>query len=608
MVTAIVNNIDAAIAMGMKNVAQQRIIRDQINLGLASVLKQGETVGDRNSVSFKIAGKRYTAIIEDPLIYQSMLPANEIPMGIIFETMFRLPANVLRELIIRDPGYMVANMFRDTLSTYVTTGAEVVPLWGTAKGFAGDIEKLRKLGVIGGYDLRMDKNGVRDFYNKEAKKMGMVAGVNWLNPVMTAWDVLGRISERSEAGTRLAVYEDILKRTGNEVEAQYQALSVMNYGRRGNNPLLRMLTAVVPFLNARIQGLDKLYQAVRGRVGAQYKTDTSGKIIPETQRRKNFARFMFRAGLITGITAMYYAMVSDDDEYENASPEIRDNYYIIPVIKGDMEAGEPGLSVRLPIPFEIGILFKVFPERLIAGIYGDDTSKDFKDSMKRALVSTLGMNPIPQAVLPIGEAMVNKDLYTGRPIVPYYMENLLPEQQKTFYTNVFAEGIANKMGFSPMKVDHVLRGYGGTLGGYFLQAIDSMARENEMILPSTEWYQKPFIKRFFTTANQPGLQNKFYELKNDVDGITQTINRLNEEGRYDELATFYAKNGHMYEMRKDLNYLEKQITRLRDQRKIIEQMDIDPESKRQQIEQINMMISATLLTVPMYRKMAYDKE
>lgn len=608
MVTAIVNNIDTAIAMGMKNVAQQRIIRDQINLGLASVLKQGETVGNRNSVSFKIAGKRYTAIIEDPLIYESMLPANEIPMDGLFGTMFRFPANLLRELIIRDPGYMVANMFRDTLSSYVITGAEVVPLWGTAKGFAGDIEKLRKLGVIGGYDLRMDKNGVRDFYDKEAKKMGMVAGVNWLNPVMAAWDVLGRISERSEAATRLAVYEDILKRTGNEVEAQYQALSVMNYGRRGNNPLLRMITALVPFLNARIQGLDKLYQATTGRVGAKYKTDTSGKVIPEVQRRKNFARFLFRAGLITGITAMYYAMVSDDDEYENASPEIRDNYYIIPVMKGDTESGEPGLSVRLPIPFEIGIMFKVIPERLIAGIYGDDTSKDFKDSMKRALFSTLAMNPTPQAILPIAEAMVNKDLYTFRPVVPTYMENLLPEQQKTFYTNVLAEDIANKMGFSPMKVDHVLRGYGGTLGGYFMQAIDSMARENEMVLPATEWYQKPFIKRFFATANQPGLQNKFYELKDDVDGITQTINRLNEEGRYDELATFYATNGHMYEMRKDLNYLEKQITRLRDQRKIIEQMDIDPESKRQQIEQINMMISATLTSVPMYRKMAYDKE
>ena len=61
-------------------------------------------------------------------------------------------------------------------------------------------------------------------------------------------------------------------------------------------------------------------------------------------------------------------------------------------------------------------------------------------------------------------------------------------------------------------------------------------------------------------------------------------------------------------MRTDLNYLEKQITMLREQRKVIEQMDIDPESKREAIEQINMMISATLISVPMYREMAYDKQ
>ena len=608
MVTAIVNNIDAAIAMGMKNVAQQRVIRDQINIGLASILKKGETVGDRNSVSFKIAGKRYTAIIEDPLIYQSMLPSSEIGMDNLFGQMLRIPASILRELIIRDPGYMVANMFRDTLSTYVTTGAEVVPLWGTAKGFAGDIQKLRNLGVLGGYDLRLDKFGVRKFYDKEAKRMGMVAGLNWINPISTAWDLMGRISERSEAATRLAVYEDVLKRTGNQVEAQYQALSVMNYGRRGNNALFRALTAVVPFLNARVQGLDKLWQAGTGRVGAQYKTDAAGNVIPEAQRRKNFARFVYRAGLITAVSAMYYAMVSDDDEYLNASPEIRDNYYILPIMKGDIESGKPGLSARLPIPFEVGILFKVVPERLIASIYGEDTPKDFVDSMLRAGVSTLGINPTPQAVLPIAEMLVNKDFYSGRPIVPTYMENLLPEQQKTFYTNQLAESVANSIGASPMKIQHLMQGYGGTLGGYFLQAIDSMARENEMVLPSTEWYQKPFIKRFFTTANQPGLQNKFYELKDDVDGITQTINRLQKDGRYDELAAFYAKNGHMYEMRTDLNYLEKQITMLREQRKVIEQMDIDPESKREAIEQINMMISATLISVPMYREMAYDKQ
>jgi hypothetical protein len=204
--------------------------------------------------------------------------------------------------------------------------------------------------------------------------------------------------------------------------------------------------------------------------------------------------------------------------------------------------------------------------------------------------------------------MLNKDTYTGRPIIPYYMEHLLPEQQKTFYTSKFAEQVANSLGASPMKVEHVMQGYGGTLGGYFLQAIDSAMRSGGDQKPAMAWYQYPFIKRFFTTANQPGLQNKFYELKNDVDGITQTINKLTEEGRYDELAAFYAKNGHMYELRKDLNYLEKQITALREQRKMIEQMDISPETKREQVEQINMMISAMLVSVPMYRKAAYEPE
>lgn len=610
MVSAIVGNIDAAIAMGMKNVAQQRIIRDQIKLGLASVLKQGETVGQRNSVSFKIGGKRYTAIIDDPLIYESMLPVSEIPLDGIIGQAVRAPAGLLRELIIRDPGYMIANMFRDTLSSYAVTGAEITPVVDTVRGMFSDLTNLENMGVVGGYDLRLDDGGVRKFYDKHAKEMGMVAGLDWTKPWMAIWDGMGRLSTRSEAATRLAVYNDVLARTGNEAEAQYQALSVMNYGRRGSNPLLRALTAVVPFMNARIQGLDKLYQAGRGRTGAKYDTSASGEKTRNLNNLKNFQRFFFRAALITGITALYYAMVSDDDEYKNASPEVRDGYYIIPLKKGDVASGEPGLSMRLPIPFEVGILFKVIPERLLATMYGEDTPRDIKESFWRNMTSTLAFNPIPQAVLPITEMMFNYDTFTGRPVVPTYMENLLPEQQQNFYTNQLAVKLAEtetgqKLGISPMKLDHLLQGYFGTLGGYFLQALDSVARENGMVKPETTWYQKPFIKRFFTTANQPGLQNQFYDLKDYTDGITRTINDLEEQGRYDELATFYAKNGHLYEMRSTLNFLNREITALRDQRKMVETMDIDPESKRELIEQINMQIAATLTTVPMLRQEAF---
>lgn len=605
MITAITGNIDAAIAMGMKNVAQQRIIRDQMKLGLASLLKPGEAVGNRNSVSFKVAGKRYTAIIDDPLIYESMLPVSEIALDGLFGNFLRIPASWLRELIIREPGYMVANMFRDTLSSYVITGAQITPLVDTAKNMFADLTDLENLGVVGGYDLRIDRDSVKKFYEKNSKLMGMKGGVNWKNPIMAAWDGLGRLSTRSEAATRLAVYNDILARTGNEAEAQYQALSVMNYGRRGGNPMFRALTAIVPFMNARVQGLDKLWQATFGRIGAKYETDAQGNITRNLSNFKNFQLYVMRAGLIIGISALYYGLMHDDDEYKNATPEVRDNYYIIPIKKGNVAAGEPGLAVRLPIPFEVGILFKVIPERFLAATFGEDTTRDMTESFWRNLKSTLAMNPIPQSFLPIVEVGFNKDTYTGRPIVPTYMENLLPEQQTTFYTNKFVEDIANMMGFSPMKVDHIVQGYGGSLGAYLLQAVDSAWRSGGEKKPALAWYQYPVVKRFFATANQPGLQSQFYDLKDYMDGITKTINDLEERGQYDDLAAFYAKNGHIYEMRSTVNYMNRYITRLRDQRKMVEQMDIDPESKREMIEQINMQIAASLTTVPMLRQQAF---
>lgn len=609
MVTAITNNIDTAIAMGMKNVAQQRVIRDQIKLGLAHLLKPGEQVGKRASVSFKVSGKRYTAIIEDPLIYESMLPVSEYDLSNILGKILTAPANFFREIIIRDPGYQIANMFRDTLSAYVITGANIVPIVDTVRNIAADISQLEKLGVVGSnYDLNLDRNGVRDFYEKHMRQTQ--ANAYWHKPWLAVWDGLGRLSERSEAATRLAVYNDVLKRTGNMAEAQYQALSVMNYGRRGGNRMMRLATAIIPFLNARMQGLDKLYQASQGRIGAQYDIGPSGGVQRTASQRKNFQRFAARAAIITAMTILYHSMIEDDDEYLTASPEIRDNYYIIPLLKGDVASGEPGFSMKLPIPFEIGILFKVIPERLLEMAKGEDTPRDFVQSMTRQVKSTLGVN-LPQTMLPLYEAYVsNNDSFTGRPVIPTYMENLLPEQQQSFYTNQAIAKAAEAVGMSPMKAEHVISGYMPGVGAYFLQALDSTVREfqgPEMAKPALQWFQYPVVKRFFTTANQPGLQNQFYDLKDQVDGITQTMNKLEEQGRYEELAVFYAKNGHKFDMRSDLNALERQIGRLRDERKIIEQMPIDPEDKRELIEQLNMQINASLLTVPMYRQEAFGK-
>jgi hypothetical protein len=623
MRTAIFNNIDVAIAMGMKNVAQQRVIRDLEKLGLATMLKSGEQVGNRQSINFKVKGKQYTALIEDPLLYESLLPMSELDLGEFTEQFLSLPAETWREMITRNPSFGFANAFRDSVSAFLITGANIVPVLSSVKYFfaplsemlAGkrflrDISEIEKMGIIsgrGGYDLGKDAASVKKFYARELNRRKSNFSW-WKNPLIAAWDALGRFTERTEAATRLAVYNDVLKRSGSPAEAQYQAISVMNYARRGNNKILRLYSSVVPFTNANLQGKDKLYQAITGRIGARYVTDSEGNISRNASRALNRGVFAGRALLMIASTALYYAMVHDDDEYITASPEMRDNYYILPITKGNIETGEPGLSLKLPIAFDVGSLFKVIPERIMALTMGQDSNRDFKQSMMRQLKNQL-LGGIPINIKPIYEAYItNFDSFTGRPVVPTFMENLEPEQQKTFYTNRAIAKVAEMAGISPMKLEHATEGYFPGVGAYLLQALDSVTRDfegPEAQKPATQWFQNPLIKRFFTTANQPGLTNQFYDLKDNVDGIVQTINRLENEGRDDELAVFYAKNGHMYEMRGELNSIERQIKQLRDERKIIEEMAIDSESKRVLIEEINMQINASLLTIPMLRQEAF---
>ena len=179
MTTNIFNNIDVAIAMGMKNVAQQRVIRDLEKLGLATMLKAGEKVGNRQSINFKVKGKRYTALIEDPLLYESMLPISELNLGEFTEQVLTLPARTWREIITRNPDFGFANAFRDSISAFVITGANIIPVLSSlkyffaplsemvsGKRFLRDISEIEKMGILsgrGGYDLGTDSRSIKQF-------------------------------------------------------------------------------------------------------------------------------------------------------------------------------------------------------------------------------------------------------------------------------------------------------------------------------------------------------------------------------------------------------------------------------------------------------------
>jgi len=130
------------------------------------------------------------------------------------------------------------------------------------------------------------------------------------------------------------------------------------------------------------------------------------------------------------------------------------------------------LGVKIPIPFEVGILFKVIPERIMGVTFGDDTGKDFARSMGRQLSSTLAFNPIPQTALPLVEVVTNHSFFTGRDIVPQGLKDVAPEFQVGPGTSMFAQWIGKMAGLSPIQIDHLFKGYTGTMGGYAVDVLD----------------------------------------------------------------------------------------------------------------------------------------
>ena len=272
---------------------------------------------------------------------------------------------------------------------------------------------------------------------------------------------------------------------------------------------------------------------------------------------------------------MYWMLASDTEEYETAEQEVRDNYWIIG-------------NVRIPIPFEIGTVFKVFPERILEYWSGQDTGKDLKDSIVRNVTSTLAFNPIPQAALPIIENVANYSFFTGQPIVGKGMEDVAPKFQATTGTSLLAQEVGEATGFSPIKIDNLIRGYSGTLGTYAVLMIDSIMRgEGDPTKATMKAEQLPVIKRFFASEKGTGTITSYYDLKNQVAEATRTINYLERTGNSEDLKAYYQEKGaKLMAIKPFIQAMDKDMTTLRELRQNVLRSNMDPDRKREVLDNI----------------------
>ncbi len=386
-----------------------------------------------------------------------------------------------------------------------------------------------------------------------------------------AWGQYMEINHRFENAGREARYEQVLAATGLTGRAAFEAKDVLDFSMRGNFKSMQILTAVLPFFNARLQGLYKL-----GRAGA----------LPYN-RKTLLSKVVMRGAMIAMASAMLLAANKDDPRYQALNDWEKDNYWWFFFPKGF-----PIERIHMPKPFEVGFIYgTLIGERLPQKIMGNDNWKKLGSRFLRGTYDQLAFDPIPQAFRPTFDVVKNRVSFTGAPIEDFSDEGLLKAARYNESTSktmrLIGEGVSDTINLSPKQLEALYRGYFGSMGMYLLAASDGVvnALTGGPRSPAWEAGDAPLLKAFLSPEVPRSTQHKtdIYDFRRDINEIYKTVTTYALEGRVAEAQALIEKNKAKLDQRPVLNSAAKMLTTVRKSMDVVLR-DPDKSSAEKRIE------------------------
>ena len=213
---------------------------------------------------------------------------------------------------------------------------------------------------------------------------------------------------------------------------------------------------------------------------------------------------------------------------------------------------------------------------------------------------------VPQFVKPILEVTYNKSAFTGREIVPYYMQGLDPDLQKYQGTSSLATSVGKELNVSPLKVDHLIKGYTGTLGSYALSSassmIDAFQPTGKPLPPDKNWYNMPMIRSFFQDPNSRGTVVQFYELDKLVRQAVNSFAEAEKQGDTEKMQEIVEERASLLGLEDTMKGIRNDLKEVRQQKNQILKSNIDPSVKRELLNSIRERELAITVALPSLRK------
>lgn len=467
-----------------RNKVGQSIVRLSKIDGMGSLVEKVDGAAKVTDHSFSVweNGKK-VVYNTTPELYQAFKMLNPEGANMVVKIL-SIPAKWLRAGAVLSPEFMLRNPARDMTSAAVYSKHGFIPVADTLKGLALYLHKgdtyweYMRSGAAQANLVSLDRNylagQMRDLLQRPSVKKMVTT-----NPI----EILRGLSEATEMATRLAEFHNVRKgytgignrlfgktrKPGSIQEAALESRDItLDFSRIGSHT--KSWNKISAFFNASIQGTDKMFRAWR-----------------ENPLDMTIKTAMF----ITMPSVLLWYLNKDDPRYQELPQWQKDIFWIIPA---------KDTLIKIPKPFELGILFGTVPERMLQWMYDRKRKQKgvgFK-GLAGSVLDSMAPSFLPTALVPAIEAMTNHSIFMGRDIVPQSQQNTIPKLQYGPYTSAVGREIGETFGISPRIVDNTIRGYTGGLGGFGLTLSDSVLGLDET-RPAKRFSEQPGIRGFTAT-------------------------------------------------------------------------------------------------------------
>ncbi|HHP5355839.1 TPA: LPD38 domain-containing protein [Aeromonas veronii] len=570
----------------MKNMAAQKTVWNLADTGLIEVIPKPNKMdyqalaNGKDRIMLKLEGEEYMLRVEDPDLYRAMTFFDRKPFGKM--TMMASSAKrILTAGVTASPEFMLRNFLRDSLSSWAISKDGFKPVIDSIKGvkktLAMDGSTIDVMfsgaSFLGGYVNGNDPGAMADTVRKSLRRKGMTPeqiaryeksiirnAAHAKGVVADAWEKYSRYGEALENANREAVYAAAIKAGKSHAQAAFESKDLMDFSMLGAARAIQGASLVLPFFNARLQGLGKLSRELRD----------------------NPREIAKRAGMITAMSLGLLAANWDDERYEELPDWDKDaNWHFF---VGDQH-------FRIPKPFEIGVMFGTIPERMVRAMGDKDTGAQFGKAVARAIGDTFALNPTPQIIKPLVEAAFNYDTFRGGPIDSPQDLAVKAEARYNEQTSLLMRELGELSGFSPKQLEHLVIGYTGTIGGYVMATADGLIRASRPG-ESASWRadEIPLVKAVYRgtgPAKSTQHMEEFYRMLSEVNQLKRTVDQYRSEGLDDKANELLEEQGGILKSRRSLSRTQQQVRVVRNKIELLQRdRTMNAEEKRKRIDEL----------------------